>query len=99
MQKGKGRLNLFWRITAIVILMSLWTYPVYGEQPIPPLMISEQTGTRFWTDLEIQQLVDEISEAAEAAIEQAAAEAAKAATLAALEREAKAPAQEDETCI
>ena len=90
MQKGKGRLNLFWRITVIVIPLSLWTFPVYGEQPIPPLMNSETTGTRFWTDLEIQQLVDEISEAAEAAIERAAAEAAMAASLAALEREAAA---------
>ena len=45
-------------------------------------------GTRRYGDLELITLIDEISEAALAAIEQAAAEAAKAATLAAIEREA-----------
>ena len=47
-------------------------------------------GTRLYTDLEIDLLIDEVSEIAIEAIEQAAAEAARAATLAALEREAAA---------
>ena len=47
-------------------------------------------GTRYYTDLEIELLIDEISEAALEAIEQAAGEAAKAAVLAMLEREAVA---------
>ena len=43
---------------------------------------------KFWSDLEVDTLIDEISEAAHEAIEQAAGEAARAAALAALEREA-----------
>ena len=47
-------------------------------------------GTRFWSDLEVELLIDEISEAALDAIEQAAGEAARAAVLLMLEREALA---------
>ena len=43
---------------------------------------------RFYTDSEIDLLIDEISEIAKEAIEQAAAEAARAAALASVEREA-----------
>ncbi|GHT80265.1 hypothetical protein FACS1894130_11250 [Spirochaetia bacterium] len=50
---------------------------------------SAETGTRYYSGGEVRELVNEISEAAEAAIERAAAEAAKAATLAGLEREAE----------
>ena len=46
--------------------------------------------TRFWSDLEVELLIDEISEAALDAIEQAAGEAAKAAVLSIVEREAVA---------
>jgi hypothetical protein len=42
---------------------------------------------KFWSDLEVDQLIEEISEAAYEAIEQAASEAARAAMLASLERE------------
>ena len=45
---------------------------------------------RRYSDLEIDTLIDDISEAAHEAIEIAAAEAARAAALAALEREAAA---------
>jgi len=45
---------------------------------------------RFWSDLEIDLLIDEISEAALEAIEQAAGEAARAAVLSMVEREAAA---------
>ena len=45
---------------------------------------------RFWSDLEVELMIDEISEAALEAIEQAAGEAAKAAVIAMLEREAAA---------
>jgi hypothetical protein len=47
-----------------------------------------ESGTRLYSDLEIDLLIDEISEAALEAIEQAAGEAARAAVLAMLEREA-----------
>ena len=46
-----------------------------------------ENETRLWSDLEVDILIEEISEAAHEAIEQAAGEAARAAALAALERE------------
>jgi predicted dinucleotide-utilizing enzyme len=49
-----------------------------------------ENETRLYSDLEVDLLIDEVSEAAYEAIEQAAAEAARAAALAALEREAAA---------
>jgi hypothetical protein len=54
-----------------------------------PLILSENE-TRLYSDLEIDLLIDEISEAALEAIEQAAGEAARAAVLSLLEREAAA---------
>jgi len=48
-----------------------------------------ENGTRLYSDLEVELLIDEVSKAALEAIEQAAGEAAKAATLASIEREAK----------
>ena len=78
------------RILAIVLLMSFWKIPVYGEpQTTPPENFSENE-TRRYSDFEIDLLIDDLSEAAHEAIEQAAAEAARAAALAALEREAAA---------
>ena len=44
--------------------------------------------TRYYSDSELNWLIDELTEAAKEAIEKAAAESAKAATLAGLEREA-----------
>ena len=49
-----------------------------------------ENETRRYSDLEIDLLIDDISEIAIEAIEQAAGEAAKAAALAMLEREAAA---------
>ena len=49
-----------------------------------------ESEMRFWSDTEVDLLIDDISEAAYEAIETAAAEAARAAALAALEREAAA---------
>jgi hypothetical protein len=48
------------------------------------------SGTRLYSDLEVETLIDEVSQAALEAIEQAAGEAATAAVLASLEREAAA---------
>jgi len=53
-------------------------------------MNSNESGTKRYSDLEVEILIDEISQAALEAIEQAAGEAAKAAVLASLEREAEA---------
>ena len=44
---------------------------------------------RFWSDSEVELLIDEISEAAIEAVEKAAGEAAKAAVLTMVEREAE----------
>ena len=46
--------------------------------------------TRFYTDLEIDLLINDLTEAALEAIDQAAGEAARAATLSMLDREAVA---------
>jgi hypothetical protein len=49
-----------------------------------------ESGTRLYSDLEVEFLIDEISAAALEAIEQAAGEAAKAAVLSVIEREVAA---------
>jgi len=49
-----------------------------------------ESGTRLYSDSEVETLIDEISQAALEAIEQAAGEAAKVAVLASIEREAAA---------
>jgi hypothetical protein len=53
-----------------------------------PLTTSSEEGTRYYTDSEIELLIDDLTVAALEAIEQAAGEAARAAFLASLEREA-----------
>jgi hypothetical protein len=55
----------------------------------PPL-ISSESGTRRFTESEVDALIEDLTGAAIEAIEQAAGEAAKAAALASLEREAAA---------
>jgi len=90
MQKSKWKLRLCRKSLAIVILLSFLKFPMFAEQPTeqePNLNTSE---TKLYSDLEVQILIDEVSQAAFEAIEQAAGEAAKAATLASLEREAAA---------
>jgi anti-sigma factor RsiW len=47
-------------------------------------------GTKYYSDLEVELLIDDITEIAVKAIEQAAAEAARAAALAGIDREAAA---------
>jgi hypothetical protein len=72
---------------AIVILMSFLMTPVFGEQPTGGLSNSGGGGMKYYSEGEVREIVEELSEAAEEAIEQAAAEAAKAEALASLERE------------
>jgi len=91
MRKNRLKLKNCGRITAIVILMSfLMKFPVFAEPLTEPPPNSSESGTRFYSDLEVELLIDEISEAALEAIEQAAGEAAKAAVLSVIEREAAA---------
>jgi uncharacterized membrane protein YccC len=81
------------RILVAVLLMSFWKIPVFGEPLTTPLMNSEESGTRQYSEYEadclakLDLLIEDLTGAAHEAIEQAAAEAAKAATLASLDRE------------
>jgi hypothetical protein len=76
------------RITASVILVSFLTaFPVYGEQPIVLPKNLTESGTRLFSEFEVDLLIDDLTGAAVEAIEQAAAEAAKAAAVAGVERE------------
>jgi malonyl CoA-acyl carrier protein transacylase len=53
-------------------------------------MNSDASGTKLFSEYEVDTLIEDLTVAAEEAIEKAAAEAAKAAALASLEREAAA---------
>jgi hypothetical protein len=70
--------------------MSFWKIPVFGEPLTTQTQNSEESGTRQYSEYEVDTLIDDLTGAAHEAIEKAAAEAAKAATLASLEREATA---------
>jgi hypothetical protein len=78
------------RIIAVVILMGFWIPPVYGEPPTAQPKNSTENGTRQYSEFEVDTLIEDLTGAAEEAIERAAAEAAKAAALAGIEREATA---------
>jgi hypothetical protein len=75
------------RILATALLMSFWRIPVFEEPPITPPVNSEESGTRQYSEYEVDTLFEDLTGAAHETIEQAAAEAAKAAALASLERE------------
>jgi hypothetical protein len=68
--------------------MSFWRIPVFGEPPTAQTQNSDGSGTRQYSEYEVDTLIEDLTGAAHEAIEQAAAEAARAAALAALEREA-----------
>ena len=90
MLKNRSRLKHCGRITLTVILLSFLISPLYGELLTEPLASLNESGMRLYTDLEVDILIGEISDAAYVAIEQAAAEAARAAFLISIEREAAA---------
>ena len=91
MRKSRWKLRLCGRMLSIVILLNLLIpCRMYAEQLMEQPPNSSESGTRLYSDLEVETLIEEISQAAIEAIEQAAGEAAKAATLACLEREAAA---------
>jgi hypothetical protein len=81
------RYGLCKRILTTVLLMSFWKIPVFGEPPTMPPGNSSESGTRQYSELEVDTLIEDLSEAAKEAIEQAAGEAARAAALASLDRE------------
>jgi hypothetical protein len=63
---------------------------MYAEQPTMQLMNLNENEMKRYSDLEVDLLIDELTEAALEAIEQAAGEAARATVLAMLEQEAEA---------
>ena len=63
---------------------------MFAEQPMEQPENLNASEMKRYSDLEVELLIDEISQAALEAIEQAAGEAAKAAVLASLDREAEA---------
>jgi hypothetical protein len=78
------------KILAIVLLMSSWKIPVFGEPQTTLPENSSGSEMRLYSELEVEALIEELSGAAEEAMERAAAEGARAAALASLEREAAA---------
>jgi hypothetical protein len=87
MRKNKLKLKICGKLLSIVILMSFLRFPMFAEPLTEQTLNLSGNETRLYSDLEVGTLIDEVSEAAYKAIEQAAAEAARAAALAALERE------------
>jgi hypothetical protein len=93
------RLRYYKKILAAALLMSFWRIPVFGEPPTMQTRNSEESGTRQYSESEVDclakldLLIEDLTGAAHDAIEQAAAEAARAAALASLEREMKALAE------
>jgi hypothetical protein len=90
MRKNRLRLRSCGKIIAVVLLMSFLKFPMFAEQPTEQAQSLNESGTRLYSDSEVNELIDEISEATLEAIEQAAGEAAKAAVLSVIEREAVA---------
>jgi hypothetical protein len=84
------RYRLCGRILPIVLLMSFWKIPVFGEPQTTQTQNSEESGMKRYSEYEMDTLIEDLTRAAHEAIEQAAAEAARAAALASLEREASA---------
>jgi hypothetical protein len=78
------------KILTVVLLMSFWRIPVFGEPPTAQTPNSKESGTKRYSEYEVDTLIEDLTGAAHEAIEQAAAEAARAAALASLEREAAA---------
>jgi hypothetical protein len=88
--RRRVKYGLCGKLLATVLLASFWKIPVYGEPLITPPVNSEESGTRRYSEYEMDTLIEDLTRAAEESIESAAAEAARAATLASLEREAAA---------
>jgi hypothetical protein len=81
------------KILAIVLLLSFWKIPVFGEPPTTRTRNSGESGMKRYSELEVDTLIEDLTGAAHEAIEQAAAEAARAAALASLDREMAAMAE------
>jgi hypothetical protein len=77
------------KIIAIgTLTLFLTTFPLCAEPPMRESGGLSEAGTKFYSEAELNQAIDEVSAAAVKEIEAAAAESAKAASMAGLEREA-----------
>ncbi|MDR2728889.1 MAG: hypothetical protein LBB56_07130, partial [Chitinispirillales bacterium] len=90
MRKSKLKLRLYGKMLSAVILLSFLKFPIFAEPLTERPQSLTENEMKLYSDLEVDILIDDISEAAYEAIEQAAAEASRAAALAALEREGAA---------
>jgi len=88
MRKNRMRLKSCGKIIAVVLLMTFLKFPMFAEQQTEQAQSLSENGTRLYSGSEVELLIDEVSQAALEAIEQAAGEAAKAAVLSVIEREA-----------
>lgn len=60
------------RITAAVILPSFWKMPLFGEQPMTRPPNSSESGMRLCSEYEVDTLIEDLTAAAEEAIEKTA---------------------------
>ena len=89
MRNSVWKLRHYAKITAIALLLNFWESRIYGEPLMERPLISSGSETTFYSDSEVESLIEDLSLIAREAIEQAGAEAAKAAALASIEREAE----------
>jgi len=88
--KNKLRFLNYRKIITIVLLMNFLKFPIFAEPPMEQQTNLSESETRYYSDLEVELLIDDLTVIALEAIEQAAGEAARAAFLQSLEREAEA---------
>ena len=91
LKKNKRRLsNCKMNTGAAMLLILLTTFPLYAQAPTdrPESLTGNLSG--YYSGLEVEKLIEEISGAAHEAIENAAGEAAKAAFIECAGREAAA---------
>jgi len=88
--KNKLKSKNYRKIIALVLLMNFLIFPMYAEPQTEQQTNLSESETRYYSDLEVELLIDDLTVIALEAIEQAAGEAARAAFLYNLEREAEA---------
>jgi hypothetical protein len=57
------------KILAIVLLMSFWKIPVFGEPPTTQTQNSEESGMKQYSESEVDTLIEDLTGAAHEAIE------------------------------
>jgi hypothetical protein len=82
----------YWNYKRILLGATLWIllikFPVFAERLKTENQSLTESGTRLFSELEVNELIDDLTKAAHEEIEAAAGEAAKAVAIAALEKQA-----------